>query len=357
MLDRCLALLRASSLPILVGLLIGLVAQSAADEPWNPSAVYAAREAQLKQAIEANPRAAQPLVDLAAFYLKPLAPRRVAAADGQIRLVMVPLRSQQLPGYREIYGAPWVFRGDPELARPLLRKALEIEPKNAGAIRAMAQALRMTRGTPGDTKPTAMTLRLAPYDFNGMKPYVDAALAHDPLDLDMCRLYLEYYFLVAQRLNEAAGDLRMSHSHYETRWDGRYLVTAPPSAGDRARADELDARAKADREDGEKPLRRLADALQADPDRPRNPAKNATWHLATAIHFSAVNDLGAAAAKAGRALEADPTDLDALDFVVDILRTTRTMDRLATYKAILDRWQGADSSPVLNREAPHGVKR
>jgi len=55
-----------------VGLSISLVAQVAADEPWNPNAVYAAREAQLKHAIEANPRAAQPLVDLAAFYLKPL---------------------------------------------------------------------------------------------------------------------------------------------------------------------------------------------------------------------------------------------------------------------------------------------
>jgi hypothetical protein len=349
--------LRANSLPLLVGLSISLVAPAAADDPWNPNAVYAAREAQLRHVVEANPRAAQPLVDLAAFYLKPLAPRRVAAADGQIRLVMVPLRSEQRPGYREVYGAPWVFRGDPDLARPLIKKALEIEPKNAGAIRAMALTLRMTRGTPSDTKPTSMTLRLAPYDFNGMKPYVDAALAHHPLDLDMCRLYLEYYFLVAQRLNEAAGDLRMPHSHYETRWDGRYLVTVPPGAGDLARADELEARAKADREDGEKPLHRLAGALQADPDRPRNPAKNATWHLATAIHFSAINDLGKAAGTAGLALKADPTDLDALDFIVDVLRSTHTLDKLPTYKAILDRWEGADSSPVLIHDAPRGVKR
>jgi hypothetical protein len=57
------------------------------------------------------------------------------------------------------------------------------------------------------------------------------------------------------------------------------------------------------------------------------------------------------------ALKADPTDLDALDLLVDILRSTHTMGKLATYKAILDRWQGIDSSPIMIRDQPRGTKR
>jgi hypothetical protein len=65
-----------------------------AQTAWDLQAVYAAREAQLKQAIETRPADPQPLVELAAFYLKPVAPRDVEAADGVRRRVMVPLRNE-----------------------------------------------------------------------------------------------------------------------------------------------------------------------------------------------------------------------------------------------------------------------
>jgi len=91
---------------------------------WDRQAVYAAREAQLKKAIEARLADPNPLLELAAFYLKPVAPRDVEAADGVQRRVMVPVRNEWIvDGIKQIYAVPWVFRGDPAAARPLLKRA------------------------------------------------------------------------------------------------------------------------------------------------------------------------------------------------------------------------------------------
>ena len=57
-------------------------------------------------------------------------------------------------------------------------------------------------------------------------------------------------------------------------------------------------------------------------------------------------------AQARAALRPDPTSLDALDFLVDILRGTHTKDKLASYKAILDRWAGADTTPIALKPEP-----
>ena len=53
----------------------------------------------------------------------------------------------------------------------------------------------------------------------------------------------------------------------------------------------------------------------------------------------------------------DPTSLDALDFLVDVLRGTHTKDKLATYKAILDRWADADTTPIALKPRTMGPKR
>ena len=68
-------------------------------------------------------------------------------------------------------------------------------------------------------------------------------------------------------------------------------------------------------------------------------------------------DLEKAAGTAGAGLREDPTDLDSLDYLIDILRGTRTTATHAQYKAILDRWMGADSKPVVPAEAPRGPRR
>ena len=92
--------------------------------------MYTERVAALQTAITAKPNDANALVDLAAFYLKPLAPRTVEATDGTVRTFNVPLRNEIIPdGIKNMYAVPWVFRGDTSAAWPLLTKALAIDPR------------------------------------------------------------------------------------------------------------------------------------------------------------------------------------------------------------------------------------
>jgi hypothetical protein len=244
-----------------------------AQTAWDRQAVYAAWEAQLKQAIETRPADPQPLVELAAFYLKPVAPLDVEAADG-VRRRMVPLRNEWIvEGIKEIYAVPWVFRGDPDLARPLLKRALEIEPKHTRAIRELAMLLRMTS------------------NLDGMRPYMEAALRRDPMDLDMRRLHLDHRTAAARVLNDQAVDLRTPRTWEEQRPGGRYRVTRGPSAADLARADELDKQAQQARREAVKPLQNLAGALKNDPQRETDPAKKSNWNLATAVYHHWLGEL------------------------------------------------------------------
>jgi len=328
----------AQAIALACTVLAPFVAQ--AQSAWDRQAVYAERETQLKKAIDARPSDPQPLVDLAAFYLKPLAPRDVEAADGVRRRVMVPLRNEWVvDGIKDIYAVPWVFRGDPDLARPLLKRALEINPRNPRAIRESAMLLRMKS------------------NLDGMRPYMDAALRNDPLDLDMCRLFLDHRTAAARVLNNQAVDLRTPRSWEEERADGRYRMTQPPSPADYARANELDRQAQDARREAIKPLENLARVLKNDPRREHDPAKQSKWNLATAVYHHWLGELEKAAGSASAALRADPTSLDALDFLVDILRGTHTKDKLATYKAILDRWAGTDTTPVTLKPRTLGPKR
>jgi tetratricopeptide (TPR) repeat protein len=311
-----------------------------AQQAWDRQAVYAAREAQLKRAIDSRPADPQPLVDLAAFYLKPVAPRDVEAADGVRRRVMVPLRNEWIvEGIKEIYAVPWVFRGDPDLARPLLKRALEMEPKQPRAIRESAMLLRMKS------------------NLDGMRPYMEAALRRDPMDLDMCRLHLDHRTAAARVLNDQAVDLRTPRTWEEQRPGGRYRVTRSPSAADLARADDLDKQAQQARREAVKPLENLARTLKNDPQHETDAAKKSKWHLATAVYHHWLGELEKSAGSANAALRADPTSLDALDFLVDITRGTHTKDKLATYKAILDRWAGADTTPVALKPRAIGPRR
>jgi len=57
------------------------------------------------------------------------------------------------------------------------------------------------------------------------------------------------------------------------------------------------------------------------------------------------------------ALRFGPTHLDALDYIVDILRNTYTYGKVRPYKALLDRWECADSTPVIVKSKPRGPRR
>lgn len=307
---------------------------------WNRDAVYAERVATLQAAVAARPNDANALVDLGAFYLKPLAMRSVAAADGRVRTFLVPIRNEIIPGgIKNTYAVPWVFRGDTTSAWAALSKAIAIDPRNPRAARELAMYYRM-RG-----------------DLDRVRPYMETALRQNPLDLDMCRLYLDHRTGLARVLNDRAADLRTSRVREEDRPDGRYRITTPPSAADYAQAQQLDAQAQQARRDAIGPLQRLAGALRDDRTRESTPAKQAKWRLATAVYFQWIGELEKAAGTAAAGLREDPTDLDSLDYLIDILRGTRTTAKHAEYKAILDRWTGTDSSAIVPREAPRGPRR
>ncbi|MEP7306613.1 MAG: hypothetical protein ABJA98_13935 [Acidobacteriota bacterium] len=287
---------------------------------WNRDTVYAQRVAELQRAIAARPTDPNPLLDLGAFYLKPLARRTVEAADGKVRPVDVPLRNEIIPeGIKDTIAASWVFRGDTSAAWPYLAKAIQMDPRNVRAARELAMYYRM------------------PGDFDRMKPYMEAALRANPLDLDMCRLHLDHRTLLAKTGKDLAFDVRQPKVRYEDRGNTRYRIVVEPSAADLAKAAQYERDTVGVRREAVAPLQKLAAVLSADPTRPSTPAKQATWRLATAIYFEWTGELEKAAGTAAAGLREDPTCLDCLDYVIDIVRGTRTVASHAQYKAILDR--------------------
>jgi hypothetical protein len=317
-----------------------LLAFSASAQTWNRDAVYAQRVADLQRAIAVRPADPNPLVDLGAFYLKPLARRTVEAADGKARTFDVPLRNEIIPdGIKDTVAASWVFRGDTSAAWPYLSKAIQMAPGNVRAARELAMYYRM-RG-----------------DFDRMKPYMEAALRANPLDLDMCRLYLDHRTLLAKTGTDLAFGLRQPQVRYETRGNRRYRIEVPPTAADLAKAATYDKDVVSVRREAIGPLQKLAGALSADPTRASTPTKQATWRLATAIYNEWIGELEKAAGTAAAGLREDPTCLDCLDYVIDITRGTRTVATHAQYKTILDRWTGADSKPTAPPAARPGSRR
>ena len=173
----------------------------------------------------------------------------------------------------------------------------------------------------------------------------------------MCRLYLDHRTLLAKTGKDLAFDLRQPKVRYEDRGNTRYRIVVEPSAADLARAAQYERDTVGVRREAIAPLQKLAGLLNADPTRPSTPAKQATWRLATAIYFEWTGELEKAAGTAAAGLREDPTCLDCLDYVIDIVRGTRTVASHAQYKAILDRWTGADSKPTTPPAARPGLRR
>jgi hypothetical protein len=73
-------------------------------------------------------------------------------------------------------------------------------------------------------------------DLDRMKPYMEAALRANPLDLDMCRLHLDHRTLLAKTGKDLAFDLRQPKVRYEDRGNTRYRIVVEPSAADLAKA-------------------------------------------------------------------------------------------------------------------------
>lgn len=288
---------------------------------WDRDAVFRQMEDRLRAQVQARPDNAGALVELAAFYLRPVAIREVAAADGRVRPCPAPLRDEVIVGgSKDVYAVPWVFRGDAAAAQPLLAKALQLEPGNGRAHREMAIVYRMRQ------------------DVVRMQQHVLPALKADPTDLDMARLYLDFHTVQARILNDRAAALRRTTVREEQRGNTRYRVTTHPSAADLAEARRLDEQAQQHRREAFKPLRQVMMQTK------RDPAQRSRYDLANAIYYHWIGELGTAAGAAKAALEADPTNLDALDYMIDLARGTHTRDLYEHYLGIRDRWAGASTA-------------
>lgn len=312
--------LRLIALMLVGSCWIGVVTGPASADPFDRDAAYRQRVNELQKDIAADPGDADALVALAAFYLNPTVMREVEAADGQVRKCPAPLRSEQVVGgIKEIYAVPWVFRGDVDAAMPLLHRAVGIDPKHHNAHRQLALAYRMKE------------------DVVTMQQHVLKALEINPHDLMMARLHMDFHVVQAALCNQEAARLRTPHTYEEERADGIYEVTVWPSEADKAQAAQLDAKAQEHRRESIKPMRNLMLVTKGKPE-----YKN-THDMANAMYYHWIGELGTAGGAAKAALAADPTDLVALDYLIDLTRGTHTPDLYQQYKAIRDRWAGADT--------------
>ena len=328
-LGKVLAQLKSSvragkMLPQLIDLAVPLVEARRAKN-WNREEVYENRVAELKRAIEASPKNPDPLVQLAEFYLRPLATRRITDKKGKVRDVLLPLRDEWREfGGKGVYAVPWVFRGDPDLARPLLKRALKMNPNHHKAMRAYALSYRMK------------------HDLDRMQPYVKRALAIQPVDLDMARLSLDYYTSGARVLNDQAMQLRKTRIRYEDRSDGRYKITTYPSEADLAEADQLDRQAQDWRRQAPSALTTVAKATKGKPN------QKITYDLANAVYYHWLGELGKSGGAIKSALKADPYNFDAIEMMIDLATGTHTGDLRDKWKGWLYSLMGTSARVQLN---------
>lgn len=328
-LEDALAQLKSSiqagkTLPQLIDLAIPLV-QARQAKNWNREKVYSQREMELKRLVSASPGNPDALVALAQFYLRPLATRQVVDQKGKFKNVLLPLRDEWREfGGKSVYAVPWVFRGDPDLARPLLKRALKMNPNHHGAMRAYAMTLRMK------------------HDLDRMQPYVKRALAIQAIDLDMARLYLDYYTSGARVLNDQAAQLREPSVRYEDRADGRYKITTPASAADKAKAKELDRQAQDWRRQAPMALKRVAEATK------RNPSQKITYDLANAVYYHWLGELERSGGAIKSALKLDPYNFDAIEMMIDLATGAHTSDLRDKWKGWLASLMGTSARVQLN---------
>ena len=312
------------TLPQLIDLAIPLV-QARQAKNWNREEVYANRETELKRLVSASPGNPDPLVALGQFYLRPLATRQVTDQIGKTKEVLLPLRDEwRESGGKSVYAVPWVFRGDPDLARPLLKHALKMNPNHHGAMRAYAMVLRMK------------------HDLDRMQPYVKRALAIQAIDLDMARLYLDYYTSGARVLNDQATQLREPSVRYENRADGRYKITTPASASDLAEADRLDRQAQDWRRQAPVALKRVASGTKG------NRSKKITYDLANAVYYHWLGELEQSGGAIKSALKEDTYNFDAIEMMIDLATGTHTSDLRDKWKGWLASLMGTSARVQLN---------
>lgn len=304
-----------------VGFVVALLASGSALAAggWDVDAEYQARETSLKAAVDAKPNDVQPLLDLAMFYMRPTAPREVKTMDGATATVMVPLKPARRIGVLRIIDNLWTYSGDPTLAKPLLDKAVQLDGKNPAVLRQVAYYLRMKDA------------------LGSIEEYVKPAMAADPRDLDMVHIYFDWQMEMARQLNEQAEMLRMPTWLDEKRGDKWYKVHTPAGPGAVSQANDLDAQADKCRTEAIRPVLSLISALKNDPNFKTDGKLRSKYFMAHTIYYYWKNQHNTSAQAAGEALKADPTNADAVMYIVYGFAPFKEQP---PYCTLLEQWTG-----------------
>lgn len=262
--------------------------------------VYTQHLARLQFAADSDANNVDKQVALAAYCIEPTAdvPNRLA------------------PGKT---GRARVGAADLPRAERALNNALRINPKHTGALTQQGLLLVALK------KP------------NDMIKAVEYAISLGAMNLDLAKMYMDYYQTLAAQLEAEAANLRSPKSHTEDRSDGRYLVTVYPSKADLARAAELDRQAAEYRRQSVGPLNQV-----------RNKEKGAvTGHLADAEYHRLLGKYNDALASAQAALNLDAWNLEAHEFFVDLCPKIGQMPVAVEHQDILDNIFAASADRTL----------
>jgi len=248
--------------------------------------------ARLQHAFDRNPRSMENALALATFCIQPTVTRqpRLTSRKAELRVR--------------------VGKSDLTRAQRAVQAGLKIDANHVELL--TQQGLLLT----------------AQRNANGMIKVVEKALKLGGLNLDLVKMYFDYYQSLASQLEAEARALLQPRVHYEDRPDGRYRVTTYPSAADKARAAALEARANEYRKQSFGPLNSL-----------RKKARGTTWgYLADAEFHRGVGEYPQAIAAAETALKIDPYHLEAHEFIIDLCPKIGQMDRALEQQDLLDNY-------------------
>src|SRR5262249_34069842 len=152
-------------------------------------------------------------------------------------------------------------------------------------------------------------------------------------NLDLGKIWLDYYTNQAGMLTAQANSLRQPKSHTEFHNGESFLVTVQPSQADLARADELDAQSAEICRKAVAPLQQFIAAKQ----------RTIEGYLATAELQQWNSKYDEAIAAANAALKLDLWNLDAHEFLVDLCPKIGKRDLAIEHQDLLNNLQNASA--------------
>lgn len=225
----------------------------------------------LDAAATADPKNANKQAAVGEFLINPLTTKQ-ATLDGKTGIAKIPT------------GDADVMR-----AQPYLDKALAINPNHIIAMTNKALSAIATR------EPKVAI------------QWAEKALALSN-NLDLSRVYLDYYTNVAVDMNAQARQIRTPKISHEIRGGLEYQVTTYPSPADLARANELDQQADQLRLKAVGPMQRLAESARGTP----------SGVLAGAEVARAKANYSQAIVASMDVFKIDPFDIEAREFLIDL---------------------------------------